>query len=62
MIRLIKKKKKTGSQFSRKQLKVRDDWQEWHNSELLQLDNYEVQNMFGEPQPSPSKAKVLNLL
>lgn len=55
-------KKKLGTQFTRTQLKKREDWPEWHASEIKQLDLYEMQNMSGVPIPRPPKANVLNLL
>ena len=27
----------------------RDDWKDWEQSEFLQLDQYEIQNMFSDP-------------
>lgn len=57
-----KKKKKTGSQFTRKQLQKREDWEVWNQSEKTQLDNYEIQGTFGPPTRKPPHANVLSLL
>ena len=59
---LQQKKRKNNAQFSRKELKARPDWDDWQQSEYKQLDLYELQNMFGQPTPRPSKANILNLL
>ena len=56
------KKKKVATQFSRKQLQKRDDWDVWHASETTQLNNYELQGTFGKPIPRPLNANILNLL
>ena len=58
----VKKKPKGMAQFSRKQLKQRDDWNDWCKSEHKQLDLYDLQNMFGKPVPAPPNANILNLL
>lgn len=62
MKHLQQKKTKTNRQFSRKELKAREDLKEWQQSEYKQLDLYELQNMFGLPTPRSSKANILNLL
>ena len=49
----VKKKAKGIAQFSRKQLKQREDWNDWIQSEHKQLDLYDLQNMFGQPIPAP---------
>ena len=51
----VKKKKGVGmSQFTRTELRKRDDWEEWNRSETKQLDNYATQDMFEAPIPRPA--------
>ena len=38
------------------------DWDEWQHSEFLQLDQYEIQHMFGEPVPLTNGSAVFNLV
>ena len=45
---------KSTSKLTRRKLQQQEDWEEWRNSEFLQLDQYKKQNMFGEPQPLPT--------
>ena len=45
--------------FTRAQLRRRDDYQEWRDSEWSQHDKYLLQDMFGEPIPRPQEAIVL---
>jgi hypothetical protein len=35
--------------LTRGKLLKRDDWLDWQNSEILQLDQYDAQGMFGDP-------------
>ena len=58
----VKHKSKGMAQFTRKQLKQRDDWNDWISSEHKQLNLYDMQNMFGKPMKAPPKANILNLL
>lgn len=58
----VKKKKGGMSQFTRTELRKRDDWEEWNKPEMTQLDNYATQDMFENPIPRPAKANVLSLL
>ena len=62
IINLIAKKRKNNAQFTRPELKRRDDWDDWKKSEYKQLDLYEMQNMFGSPCKRPPKANIINLL
>ena len=39
-----------------------DNWSEWQTSELLQLDQYDSQNMFGSPEAVESNEAVFNLV
>ena len=48
--------------FTRKKLQQRDDWDEWHASEFVQLDNYHEQKMFSEPVALPPGANCLPLI
>ena len=45
--------------FTRAQLRRREDYQEWQNSEWSQHDKYLLQDMFGAPIPRPLDAIVL---
>jgi hypothetical protein len=45
--------------YTRAQLKKREDYQEWRRSEWSQLDKYELQNMFGTPISRPFEAIIL---
>ena len=56
------KSEKVVEKLTRKLLMKRDDWNDWKKSEAKQLNQYEQQNMFGEPEPRPTKANILNLL
>jgi hypothetical protein len=47
------------SQFTRRQLKTRDDFDQWLDAEFKQLDRHEADGMFGEPCPRPYLAIVL---
>ena len=42
-----------GKAFTKKQLLSRNDWQEWRESQWKQLDQYNSQGMFSEPQILP---------
>jgi hypothetical protein len=48
--------------LTRRILMQQDDWDEWHESECLQLDQYEKQFMFGDPVPMTKKSAVFNLI
>ena len=48
--------------LTRTDLLKRSDWEKWENSEFLQLDQYERQNMFGPPGPIPSDITDPNIL
>lgn len=48
--------------FTLRQLKQRQDWPEWRQSQFKQLQQYADQNMFGDPEPLPPGANVLYLL
>jgi hypothetical protein len=51
--------KTSTTQFTRRQLKLRDDFNEWLEAEYRQLDTHESDGMFGEPCPRPRNAIVL---
>jgi hypothetical protein len=38
------------------------DWDDWQQSEFLQLDQYELQNMFGEPIAVANGSAIFNLV
>ena len=40
----------------------RTDWSDWEQSEFLQLDQYEQQNMFGTPGPLPTDSSDFSVL
>ena len=48
--------------FTRSQLLKRTDWSDWEQSEFLQLDQYEQQNMFGDPGPLPTDSSDFSVL
>ena len=50
------------NKLTRKWLTQQSDWKDWQKSEYKQLDQYELQNMFGQPEPRPTKANILTLL
>jgi hypothetical protein len=45
--------------FTRRKLKIRDDWPVWKAAEWKQLLSYQKQDMFGAPIRRPPKATVL---
>ena len=45
--------------YTRAQLRKRDDFDTWRRSEWAQHDKYKLQNMFGDPIPRPKDAIVL---
>jgi deoxyuridine 5'-triphosphate nucleotidohydrolase len=57
-INSIKKQRK----LTRKILQAQDDWSDWQESEFKQLDQYEEQSTFGEPQAKPPGANLLSLI
>ena len=40
--------------LTRNKLKRQEDWEDWKHSEYLQLDQYDVQEMFSEPTKLPT--------
>lgn len=59
---ILPKSKSRKNKLSRRKLKLRDDWKDWNDSEMLQLDQYEKQQMFGQPTILPEGANCLPLL
>ena len=59
---IIPKGRQKASKLTRRKLKMRDDWNDWLESERKQLDQYEAQDTFGEPCKLPVGANVLDLL
>ena len=60
---IVKQKNaKVVEKLTRKLLMERDDWDDWRKSEAKQLDQYQQQGMFGNPEPRPTKANILSLL
>ena len=57
-IHSLKKQRK----LTRKILKDQDDWEDWRQSEFKQLDQYEDQQTFGEPQERPHGSNLLSLI
>ena len=45
-----------GKFFTKKQLMNRTDWEDWRKSQWKQVDQYETQGMFGDPQELPSSS------
>jgi len=52
----------TPSRLTRRYLQTTPEWEQWSASERQQHDKYELQNMFGQPQPPPSQATILNFV
>jgi hypothetical protein len=50
------------SKLTRGVLLKQDNWSEWQQSEYLQLDQYELQNMFGDPIVISDGSAVFNLV
>ena len=50
------------SKLTRGVLLKQDDWEEWQQSEFIQLDQYELQNMFGDPVIISEGFAVFNLV
>jgi hypothetical protein len=48
----------TGPKFNRRSLQKQPDWPEWSDSEWIQLDNYDKQDMFGIPCTAPLDASI----
>ena len=48
--------------LTRTKLKQRPDWPKWEQSEFLQLDQYDRQNMFGPPGPIPTDVPYPSIL
>ncbi|KAL7545863.1 hypothetical protein ACHAWF_009219 [Thalassiosira exigua] len=48
--------------LTRGRLQRQDDWEDWQNSEYLQLDQYDKQGMFGDPVAVESKEAVFHLV
>jgi hypothetical protein len=48
----------TGPKFNRRSFKKQLDWNEWRDSEWVQLDNYARQGMFGPPCTAPVDASI----
>jgi hypothetical protein len=49
-------------QLSRGKLLKQPDWDEWQQSEFLQLDQYDEQGMFGPPVSMRDKMAVFHLV
>ena len=54
--------KADAASLTRTKLMKQQDWQEWQQSEFLQLDQYQTQNMFSEPMQLPSNDPTINVL
>jgi hypothetical protein len=50
------------SKLTRGLLLKQHDWDEWQQAEFLQLDQYELQNMFGDPTVITDLSAVFNLV
>ena len=58
---IINKLKKKFNTFTLRELKKRDDWDEWNTSIFKQLNQYHDQATFDEPQKLPKGANLLSL-
>lgn len=45
-----------GKFFTKKQLLKRSDWEDWRKSQWKQLDQYDTQGMFSDPQELPMRS------
>ena len=54
-------KKKKFNTFTLRELKTRDDWDQWNASIFKQLNQYDAQSTFDEPQPLPQGSNLLSL-
>ena len=52
----------TKGKLTRNKLLAREDWPEWESSEFLQLDQYEIQEMFSKPTTLPNNKEDYNIL
>ncbi len=48
--------------LTRGKLLKQADWSDWQNSEYLQLDQYDAQEMFGTPIPMTDDDAVFHLV
>ena len=48
--------------LTRRKLLKQDNWNNWSDSEFLQLDQYELQVMFGTPKFAEKKEAIFNLV
>ena len=58
---IINKLKKKFNTFTLRQLKQREDWNDWNLSIFKQLNQYCDQDTFDDPQPLPPGANLLSL-
>ena len=61
LLKDVERHLEAGHKFTRRQLLKRDDWIDWNSSEFKQLNQYETQNMFNNPEKLPL-GKKLNIL
>ena len=59
---IVPKSKRRSEKLTRRKLQRQEDWDDWKKSEILQLDQYEKQKMFGDPCSLPQGANVLPFL
>jgi dUTP pyrophosphatase len=59
---ILPKGKRRSAKLTRRKLLTQDNWNDWKESEFLQLEQYEKQKMFGQPQPLPQGANILPFL
>ena len=59
---IVPKGRRRSVKLTRKKLKKQPDWDKWKQSEFLQLDQYEQQEMFGKPIKRPKNMKTLEFL
>ena len=50
------------NRLTRGKLQHQDDWNNWQESEFLQLDQYMKQYMFGDPRKVESASAIFNLV
>jgi hypothetical protein len=51
-----------GKTFTLKELRKRQDWQEWRKARYKMLDSYHEQGMFSEPMLAPANSNIHHML
>jgi hypothetical protein len=51
-----------GKSFTLRELKKRDDWEEWRQARYTMLNSYHEQGMFSEAMEAPDNANIHHML